>query len=125
MNSAKSALNGDEKLAAAKQTAKSDIGRLTDLNNAQRTAANAEVDQAPNLAAVTAAKNKATSLNTAMGNLKHALAERIIRNVVSITQMRINLNNKRMILRLHKQKQLLMLMAATRMKHKFKQRLTN
>ncbi|MQI85750.1 hypothetical protein EI061_25690, partial [Escherichia coli] len=73
VNSAKSALNGDEKLAAAKQTAKTDIGRLTDLNNAQRTAANAEVDQAPNLAAVTAAKNKATSLNTAMGNLKHAL----------------------------------------------------
>ncbi|CAA3772402.1 cell wall associated fibronectin-binding protein [Staphylococcus aureus] len=69
-------MNGDEKLAAAKQTAKSDIGRLTDLNNAQRTAANAEVDQAPNLAAVTAAKNKATSLNTAMGNLKHALAEK-------------------------------------------------
>ncbi|CAA4116985.1 cell wall associated fibronectin-binding protein [Staphylococcus aureus] len=58
VNSAKSALNGDEKLAAAKQTAKSDIGRLTDLNNAQRTAANAEVDQAPNLAAVTAAKIK-------------------------------------------------------------------
>ena len=58
VNSAKSALNGDEKLAAAKQTAKSDIGRLTDLNNAQRTAANAEVDHAPNLAAVTAAKNK-------------------------------------------------------------------
>ncbi|HDD3621554.1 TPA: hyperosmolarity resistance protein Ebh, partial [Staphylococcus aureus] len=76
VNSAKSALNGDEKLAAAKQTAKTDIGRLTDLNNAQRTAANAEVDQAPNLAAVTAAKNKATSLNTAMGNLKHALAEK-------------------------------------------------
>ncbi len=76
VNSAKSALNGDEKLAAAKQTAKSDIGRLTDLNNAQRTAANAEVDQAPNLAAVTAAKNKATSLNTVMGNLKHALAEK-------------------------------------------------
>ncbi|MGT0186171.1 hypothetical protein ACVNP0_13250 [Staphylococcus aureus] len=43
---------------------------MTDLNNAQRTAANAEVDQAPNLAAVTAAKNKATSLNTAMGNLE-------------------------------------------------------
>lgn len=76
VNSAKSALNGDEKLAAAKQTAKSDIGRLRDLNNAQRTAANAEVDQSPNLAAVTAAKNKATSLNTAMGNLKHALAEK-------------------------------------------------
>ncbi|AGU55141.1 large surface anchored protein-like protein [Staphylococcus aureus subsp. aureus 6850] len=76
VNSAKSALNGDEKLAAAKQTAKSDIGRLTDLNNAQRTAANAEVDHAPNLAAVTAAKNKATSLNTEMGNLKHALAEK-------------------------------------------------
>ncbi len=76
VNSAKSALNGDEKLVAAKQTAKSDIGRLTDLNNAQRTAATAEVDQAPNLAAVTAAKNKATSLNTAMGNLKHALAEK-------------------------------------------------
>ncbi len=76
VNSAKSALNGDEKLAAAKQTAKSDIGSLTDLNNAQRTAANAEVDHAPNLATVTAAKNKATSLNTAMGNLKHALAEK-------------------------------------------------
>ncbi|MCM4577717.1 hypothetical protein MMN92_27845, partial [Escherichia coli] len=76
VNSAKSALNGDEKLAAAKQNAKSDIGRLTDLNNAQRTAANAEVDHAPNLAAVTTAKNKATSLNTAMGNLKHALAEK-------------------------------------------------
>lgn len=76
MNSAKSALNGDEKLAAAKQSAKTDIGRLTDLNNAQRTAANTEVDHAPNLAAVTAAKNKATSLNTAMGNLKHALAEK-------------------------------------------------
>ncbi|HDD6776176.1 TPA: hyperosmolarity resistance protein Ebh, partial [Staphylococcus aureus] len=76
VNSTKSALNGDEKLAAAKQTAKSDIGRLTDLNNSQRTSANAEVDQAPNLAAVTAAKNKATSLNTAMGNLKHALAEK-------------------------------------------------
>lgn len=76
VNSAKSALNGDEKLAAAKQTAKTEIGRLSDLNNAQQTSANAEVDQAPNLAAVTAAKNKATSLNTAMGNLKHALAEK-------------------------------------------------
>ncbi len=76
VNSAKSALNGDEKLAVAKQTAKSDIGRLTDLNNAQRTVANAEVDQAPNLAAVTAAKNKATSLNTAMGNLKQAIADK-------------------------------------------------
>ncbi|HHW9822194.1 TPA: DUF1542 domain-containing protein, partial [Staphylococcus aureus] len=76
VNSAKSALNGDEKLADAKQNAKSDIGHLSDLNNAQRTAANAEVDHAPNLAAVTAAKNKATSLNTAMGNLKHALAEK-------------------------------------------------
>lgn len=69
-------MNGDEKLAAAKQTAKTEIGRLSDLNNAQQTSANAEVDQAPNLAAVTAAKNKATSLNTAMGNLKHALAEK-------------------------------------------------
>ena len=45
LNSAKSALNGDEKLAAIKQTAKSDIGRLTNLNNAQRTAANAEVER--------------------------------------------------------------------------------
>ncbi|WP_256961710.1 DUF1542 domain-containing protein, partial [Staphylococcus argenteus] len=76
VNSAKSALNGDEKLADAKQTAKTDIGRLTDLNNAQHTAATAEVDHAQDLAAVTAAKNKATSLNTAMGNLKHALAEK-------------------------------------------------
>ncbi|HEI1482477.1 TPA: hyperosmolarity resistance protein Ebh, partial [Staphylococcus aureus] len=76
VNSANSALNGDEKLAEAKQTAKSDIGRLSDLNNAQQTSATAEVDHAPNLAAVTAAKNKATSLNTAMGNLKHALAEK-------------------------------------------------
>lgn len=76
VNSTKTALNGDEKLAAAKQTAKTEIGRLSDLNNAQQTSANAEVDQAPNLAAVTAAKNKATSLNTAMGNLKHALAEK-------------------------------------------------
>lgn len=32
VNSAKSALNGDEKLAAAKQTAKTEIGRLSDLN---------------------------------------------------------------------------------------------
>lgn len=76
VNSAKSTLNGDEKLAAAKQSAKLDIGRLSDLNNAQQTAANAEVDQAPNIAAVTAAKNKATSLNTAMGHLKQALAEK-------------------------------------------------
>ncbi|WP_180372055.1 GA module-containing protein, partial [Staphylococcus argenteus] len=76
VNSTKSALNGDEKLAAAKQTAKTDIGRLTDLNNAQHTAATAEVDHAQDLAAVTAAKNKATTLNTAMGNLKHALAEK-------------------------------------------------
>ncbi|HIA6710610.1 TPA: DUF1542 domain-containing protein, partial [Staphylococcus aureus] len=76
VNSAKSALNGDEKLAAAKQSAKTDIGHLSDLNNAQQTSATAEVDNAPNLAAVTSAKNKATSLNTAMGNLKHALAEK-------------------------------------------------
>jgi hypothetical protein len=40
-----------------------------------------EVDHAPNLAAVTAAKNKATSLNTAMGNLKHALAEKLFKSV--------------------------------------------
>ena len=58
VNSANSALNGDEKLAEAKQTAKSDIGRLSDLNNAQQTSATAEVDHALNLAAVTAAKNK-------------------------------------------------------------------
>lgn len=81
--------------------------------------------EAPNLAAVTAAKNKATSLNTAMGNLKHALAEKDnTKRSVNYTDA-INQNNKRMILQLHKQKQLLMQMAVTRMKHKFKQRLTN
>ncbi|GAB5743066.1 hypothetical protein JMUB7494_27570 [Staphylococcus aureus] len=76
VNRAKSALNGDEKLAAAKQTEKSDIGRLTDLNKAQQTAANAEVEQAPKLADATAPKNKETSINTAMGNWKHELAEK-------------------------------------------------
>ncbi|RZI07415.1 hypothetical protein EIG88_15690, partial [Staphylococcus aureus] len=68
-------LNGDENLAAAKPTATSDIGRLTDFTNTQRTAANADVDQAPNLPAVTSAQNQAKSLFTTVGPLKHPLAE--------------------------------------------------
>ncbi len=75
--------------------------------------ANAEVDQAPNLAAVTAAKNKAKSSNTAMGNLKHALAEKDNTkrsvNYTDADQPKQQAN----VPQLHKQKQLLMQMAVT------------
>src|SRR5699024_12580752 len=59
----KAALNGDSKLADTKQAAKDAIDKLNNLNEAQKEAAKAAVDNATDAAGVIAASDKATALD--------------------------------------------------------------
>src|SRR5699024_4873106 len=71
----KAALNGDSKLADTKQAAKDAIDKLNNLNEAQKEAAKAAVDNATDAAGVTAASDKATALDGNMGDLKESVAD--------------------------------------------------
>src|SRR5699024_91608 len=80
----KAALNGDSKLADTKQAAKDAIDKLNNLNEAQKAAAKAAVDNATDAAGVIAASDKATNLDSSMGDLKKAFKDNeSIKNSVS------------------------------------------
>ncbi len=82
MNQAKDALNGDEKLAQAKQEALANLDTLRDLNQPQRDALRNQINQATALATVEQTKQNAQT-NTAMGKLKKALATKILSKQVT------------------------------------------
>ncbi|MBE5067931.1 GA module-containing protein, partial [Ligilactobacillus salivarius] len=71
----KAALNGDKKLADAKQAAQDVIDKLNNLNKAQKEAAKEAVNNATDAAGVKAASNQATDLDGNMGNLKKSVAD--------------------------------------------------
>lgn len=76
MNQAKDALNGDEKLAQAKQDALANLDTLRDLNQPQRDALRNQINQAQALATVEQTKQNSQNVNTAMGNLKQGIANK-------------------------------------------------
>ena len=66
-------MNGDNKVAQAKEAAKHALASYSNLNNAQSTAATSQIDNATTVAGVTAAQNTANELNTAMGQLQNGI----------------------------------------------------
>ena len=87
VQAAKAALDGDSKLADSKQAAKDAIDKLNNLNEAQKAAAKAAVDNATDAAGVTAASNKAEALDGNMGDLKESVAD------VDATKASVNYTN--------------------------------
>lgn len=76
VNNTKVALDGDENLVAAKQQANNRLDQLDHLNNAQKQQLQSQITQSSDIAAVNGHKQTAESLNTAMGNLINAIADR-------------------------------------------------
>ncbi|MBW1064669.1 GA module-containing protein, partial [Escherichia coli] len=76
VNNTKVALDGDENLAVAKQQANNRLDQLDHLNNAQKQQLHSQITQSSDIAAVNGHKQTAESLNTAMGNLKQAIADK-------------------------------------------------
>ncbi|MBS3413594.1 GA module-containing protein, partial [Staphylococcus aureus] len=70
------AINGNPKLASAKQYAKTTLGTLDHLNDAQKQALTTQVEQAPDIATVNNVKQNAQNLNNAMTNLNNALQDK-------------------------------------------------
>lgn len=70
------ALNGEAKLNTAKQEANTALGQLNNLNNAQRQNLQSQINGAHQIETVNTIKQNATNLNSAMGNLKHAVADK-------------------------------------------------
>ncbi|HDC7963987.1 TPA: hyperosmolarity resistance protein Ebh [Staphylococcus aureus] len=70
------ALNGEAKLNAAKQEANTALGHLNNLNNAQRQNLQSQINGAHQIDAVNTIKKNATNLNSAMGNLRQAVADK-------------------------------------------------
>lgn len=76
VNDTNQALNGNQKLADAKQAAKTNLGTLDHLNDAQKQALTTQVEQAPDIATVNNVKQNAQNVNTAMSNLKQGIANK-------------------------------------------------
>lgn len=76
VNDTNQALNGNQKLADAKQVAKTNLGTLDHLNDAQKQALTTQVEQAPDIATVNNVKQNAQNLNNAMTNLSNALQDK-------------------------------------------------
>ncbi|HHD7334146.1 TPA: hypothetical protein ACOUV4_003264, partial [Staphylococcus aureus] len=70
------ALNGEAKLNAAKQEANTALGQLNNLNNAQRQNLQSQINGAHQIETVNTIKQNATNLNSAMGNLRQAVADK-------------------------------------------------
>ncbi|HCY8403108.1 TPA: hyperosmolarity resistance protein Ebh, partial [Staphylococcus aureus] len=70
------ALNGEAKLNAAKQEANTALGQLNNLNNAQRQNLQSQINSAHQIETVNTIKQNATNLNSAMGNLRQAVADK-------------------------------------------------
>ena len=84
VKAAQDALNGDSNLANAKQAAQDVIDKLNNLNDAQKEAAKAAIEQASSLAEVSTASDKATNLDSSMDDLKKAFKDNeSIKNSVS------------------------------------------
>ncbi|WRN68306.1 GA module-containing protein [Staphylococcus aureus] len=62
---------------AAKQEANTALGRLNQLNNAQRQNLQSQINGAHRIEAVNTIKQNATNLNSAMGNLDKLLQTKI------------------------------------------------
>lgn len=76
VNDTNQALNGNQKLADAKQAAKTNLGTLDHLNDAQKQALKGQIDQSPEIARVTQVKQTATSLDQAMNQLSQAINDK-------------------------------------------------
>ncbi|WP_426461345.1 hypothetical protein [Mycoplasma hafezii] len=74
LQDAVTALNGNTRLQAAKNTANSEIDKLSNLTDAQKNALKAEVNKQTTIANVNTAKSNADAVNTAMGDLKTAVS---------------------------------------------------
>ena len=69
-------MNGEAKLNTAKQEANTALGQLNNLNHAQRQNLQSQINGAHQIETVNTIKQNATNLNSAMGNLKHAVADK-------------------------------------------------
>lgn len=76
VSTTKNALNGNENLEAAKQQATQSLGSLDNLNNAQKQAVTNQINGAHTVDEANQIKQNAQNLNTAMGNLKQAIADK-------------------------------------------------
>lgn len=76
VNSAKHALNGTQNLNNAKQAAITAINGSSDLNQHQKEALKAQANGAQRVSNAQDVQRNATELNTAMGTLKHAIADK-------------------------------------------------
>ncbi|MFZ8360059.1 hypothetical protein ACO1LX_16455, partial [Staphylococcus aureus] len=76
VSTTKNALNGNENLEAAKQQASQSLGSLDNLNNAQKQTVTDQINGAHTVDEANQIKQNAQNLNTAMGNLKQAIADK-------------------------------------------------
>lgn len=76
VNNAKHALNGTQNLNNAKQAAITAINGASDLNQKQKDALKAQANGAQRVSNAQDVQHNATELNTAMGTLKHAIADK-------------------------------------------------
>lgn len=76
VNSAKHALNGTQNLNNAKQAAITAINGASDLNQKQKDALKAQANGAQRVSNANDVQRNATELNTAMGQLQHAIADK-------------------------------------------------
>ncbi|WP_435056198.1 hyperosmolarity resistance protein Ebh [Staphylococcus pasteuri] len=86
VTTAKNALNGEEKVAQAKEAAKQALATYNHLNTAQTNAATEQITNATTLAQVAQAQNTANELNTAMGELQNSINDQAtVKNSVNFT----------------------------------------
>lgn len=76
VNNAKHALNGTQNLNNAKQAAITAINGASDLNQKQKDALKTQANGAQRVSNAQDVQRNATELNTAMGTLKHAIADK-------------------------------------------------
>ncbi|WP_219335787.1 GA module-containing protein, partial [Neisseria gonorrhoeae] len=76
VSTTKNALDGNENLEAAKQQASQSLGSLDNLNNAQKQTVTDQINGAHTVDEANQIKQNAQNLNTAMGNLKQAIADK-------------------------------------------------
>ncbi|MGT0202095.1 hypothetical protein ACVNPX_02345 [Staphylococcus aureus] len=119
VSTTKNALNGNENLEAAKQQASQSLGSLDNLNNAQKQTVTDQINGAHTVDEANQIKQNAQNLNTAMGNLKQAIADKDATKRQLTSLMQIKQNNKHITLLLQMLKiSFQKLMAA--MQHKLK-----
>ncbi|MBS3611858.1 GA module-containing protein, partial [Staphylococcus aureus] len=73
VNSSKTALNGDENLAAAKQNAKTYLNTLTSITDAQKNNLISQITSATRVSGVDTVKQNAQHLDQAMASLQNGI----------------------------------------------------